>query len=1031
MEDNEFSIISEGLNADSNTDKGQFFNPFPGLRPFRFEESHLYFGREEQIGEVLDKLIENQFVAIIGTSGIGKSSFINCGILPILFKDYKTGVSSKWEVFNFRPGNSPIYNMAKSLTKDIAATEVIEEGAKSSALQTTHELLKQRISGLVSVAEEKHKVSNKNILIYIDQFEEVFRYRDKHSTEIDEVNTFLNLLISAINQSKVPIYIIITMRSDFVGECARYPEFTDKINDSQFLIPQMTREERRKAIIGPVETVDATIDEELVNKILTDVGEEADALPVMQHAMMRTYDYWARNSFSNDVIGFSQYEAIGGMEKALSVHANEAFYELSESQQVLCEKIFKTITEKGDGGRGTRRPTRLIDIATITGADIEEVQAIVEHFRAPGRTLLMPPYTVAIDEESMIDISHESLMRIWTNLREWVDDEFESAKLYLRLCEAAEMHQLGKAGLWRPPDLQIALSWLESHKPSLTWGLRYNPGYERAIMFLDYSKKEYEKEQINKQKIQKRRLFIAKLISALAGIGLLIMFGFYLYGLKQGIVAKEEAAKAEIARKEAVQSAEEALLSKEEAERERHNAEIAAEEAEESARIARNQKLLAEIAKDSAEAARRDAIASQEIAVQEKEKADKLRMLSISRSMAIKSLQMTDSTRQGLVAQQAYIFNKRSDGNDLDPDIYNGLYYALKTLKGDEHNKLNGHKDNVRVIVKGPGNKIYTTGSDGQILSWNLNAPDIAATNISPSEEGKIHKSMAISPNKRWLAVGGDYGYIQVFDLTEANPKPTLLQGSAISSVWHLSFGTDNTKLISVGQQKRILQWDVAQGANGAPKEIAKSNMKINAIAVSPNGNKIAAAQNDGLVTLYDAFSGAQLAAYQSLSRIGFPSVTFSPDGKSIAAGDEQGLVYYWRDVNFTDTPIIFRGHKAWVNNLRFSSDGNMLASGSWDRSIRIWNPKNPSSQPVIMSDHKDWVVAMEFSPDGKYLISGCKDNIIRLWPTNIEMMAQEICPLLSERGREKMTSTEWYDYVAKQGVLYENTCDEYQRLNQ
>ena len=80
-------------------------------------------------------------------------------------------------------------------------------------------------------------------------------------------------------------------------------------------------------------------------------------------------------------------------------------------------------------------------------------------------------------------------MRIWVRLKNWVDDEADAVQMYTRLAEAASMYQVGKAGLWRPPDLQLALNWQAKHKPTLVWGQRYNPAFERTMIFLEYSKK--------------------------------------------------------------------------------------------------------------------------------------------------------------------------------------------------------------------------------------------------------------------------------------------------------------------------------------------------------------------------------------------------------------------------------------------------------------------------------------------------------------------------------------------------------------
>src|SRR5690606_189225 len=136
----------------------------------------------------------------------------------------------------------------------------------------------------------------------------------------------------------------------------------------------------------------------------------------------------------------------------------------------------------------------LDEIAAIANVPEDEVVQVLDRFRDPGRSLLMPAHGLVLSGKSMIDISHESLMRIWTRLKSWVEDESEAATIYVRLSEAAGMYQVGKAGLWRPPDLQLALNWQKKYNPTLVWGRRYNPAFERTMIFLEYSKKEWETE---------------------------------------------------------------------------------------------------------------------------------------------------------------------------------------------------------------------------------------------------------------------------------------------------------------------------------------------------------------------------------------------------------------------------------------------------------------------------------------------------------------------------------------------------------
>ena len=228
-----------------------------------------------------------------------------------------------------------------------------------------HSTLMSSSTGLVDAFKGKYDKYKKNYLIFVDQFEELFRFKDIDSTTTEETLAFIKLLLTATEQNDVPIYVALTMRSDFVGDCSQYPNLTNAINKSQFLIPQMTRNEKKAAIEGPIQVMGASIDDRLAQQLLNDVGDNADQLPIMQHALMRTWDYWEQSSIHNETINTGHYEAIGGMTTALEVHANEAFNELTDEQKRTCELIFKAITQKGDDGRRVRRPTQLSEIAAV------------------------------------------------------------------------------------------------------------------------------------------------------------------------------------------------------------------------------------------------------------------------------------------------------------------------------------------------------------------------------------------------------------------------------------------------------------------------------------------------------------------------------------------------------------------------------------------------------------------------------------------------------------------------------------------
>jgi hypothetical protein len=184
------------------------------------------------------------------------------------------------------------------------------------------------------------------------------------------------------------------------------------------------------------------------------------------------------------------------MSDALSRHADEAYSELpDERSRRLAELLFKSLTERGPDNRELRRPTRLREICEIAGATREEVAAVVDVFRREGRTFLMPPEGVALEPDTIIDISHESLIRNWGRLREWVKDEADAARIYRRLSEAAAAYRAGESGLLDDVTLAWVNRWQERYSPNRAWGVRYHPEYDAAMAFLEESREARGRER--------------------------------------------------------------------------------------------------------------------------------------------------------------------------------------------------------------------------------------------------------------------------------------------------------------------------------------------------------------------------------------------------------------------------------------------------------------------------------------------------------------------------------------------------------
>ncbi|HEX6183302.1 MAG TPA: penicillin-insensitive murein endopeptidase, partial [Pyrinomonadaceae bacterium] len=484
-------------------------NPFPGLRPFEMGEYRLFFGREGQSDALLERLERSHFLAVVGTSGSGKSSLVRAGLLPGLLGGMMSGAGAGWRVAIMRPGHDPFGNLARALAEDGVLAEAgggLSAPEREAIIEAT---LRHGSLGLEDALREARLAGGEKLLVVVDQFEELFRFRAAQAGATDDdASAFVKLLLEAARRREAPLYVVITMRSDFLGDCAQFQGLPEAINDGQYLIPRMTRDERRFAITGPVRVARARMSESLVNRLLNDVGDNPDQLPILQHALMRTWDEWRHKRpehvaahGAGPLIDVCCYEAIGGMSDALSRHAEEAYDELPDDRaRRLAEHIFKALTERGPDNREIRRPTRLKEICEIAGATPEEVAAVVEVFRSQGRSFLMPPEGVALGPDTVIDISHESLVRNWTRLQAWVRDEAEAARIYRRLAEAASAHRAGEAGLLDDVTLAWVNRWRERYSPSRAWGMRYHPEFDKSLAYFEESRAEREKERAERER---------------------------------------------------------------------------------------------------------------------------------------------------------------------------------------------------------------------------------------------------------------------------------------------------------------------------------------------------------------------------------------------------------------------------------------------------------------------------------------------------------------------------------------------------
>jgi len=192
-------MIAESLEKLSSAQSSE--NPFPGLRPFELHESHLFFGREGQSEKMLKKLEVTRFLAVVGTSGSGKSSLVGAGLVPALFGGMMISAGSNWRVALMRPSNDPIGNLARALS----APEVFGSDVEEHAEMQTHiaeATLRRGNLGLVEAVRLALQTADENLLVVVDQFEELFRFaREARSTRYEnDAAAFVKLLLEPSRQ---------------------------------------------------------------------------------------------------------------------------------------------------------------------------------------------------------------------------------------------------------------------------------------------------------------------------------------------------------------------------------------------------------------------------------------------------------------------------------------------------------------------------------------------------------------------------------------------------------------------------------------------------------------------------------------------------------------------------------------------------------------------------------------------------------------------------------------------------------------
>jgi tetratricopeptide (TPR) repeat protein len=519
--------------------------PFPGLRPFAFADRDYFFGRESQI-YALYRLVEHgRFIAVIGSSGSGKSSLVLAGLCRLLAEESEDPGGPKWVYLDMRPGASPLARLAKALARLSQ-----DDGADESARRRDRIEYRLRQSGfsLKGALEEAGGLSGRSLILVVDQFEELFRfglaglgYRRggvEEARRRDEATQFVQILLDADRRRIENVRVLITMRSDFIGDCGYFHGLSEAVSATQYLVPNLTRSQLEEAIRKPIEKAGGTIEPELVERLLNDCGDELDQLPVLQHCLMRLWDRAGEETIAGGARHLTRltYDAIGRMMDALSRHADEILAQCA-AQELAVEQAFRALSELDREGRAIRRALRFDKLLAETGVSEPDLRAVLDRFRAHNCSFLLPSLSVSptLGPDERIDIGHEALLRRWKRIAGktgpvdpktgrpppgWLAEEQTDGQRYHTLVSLLD----GAAGGERATldDPERTKDWWERLPRTAAWADRHGGKFDEV------------KRLIGDSIEAKRRSRRNRLLAAALGVAALLVTGAWFTTLEKG-----------------------------------------------------------------------------------------------------------------------------------------------------------------------------------------------------------------------------------------------------------------------------------------------------------------------------------------------------------------------------------------------------------------------------------------------------------------------------------------------------------------
>lgn len=962
-------------------------SPYVGLEAFVAQNQSLFHGRERMINGMVQRLENGRFLAISGSSGSGKSSIAQAGLLPKLQSGTLPG-SEKWHYFpRCIPGHDPLTNLAQVIQPQPASPEWVAHAVEQ--LQTNDAALTTLIN---------EQVAEQTAVLYIDQFEEIFTLDPDPAQRQSYMANLLHYI-----QDNSQNRLIITMRTDFESRLAQSDTFQTAYTHAQFLISAMTTAELHEAILKPAELVGLQFEDGIPEQLVRDVLGEPSALPLLQFALLTLWENRDKNR-----ITWETYNDVGGAQQALAQSANRLFDSIGPRAQEALKHIFLQLIRPLPGLAVTRQPASRASLYTPRHTP-EVIDSVIEELEQAKLIHITPGTT---PDEDRIEVTHEALVRSWPRLSGWLEEARVAQRKRLRLTSMAQQWQAldrDDSALLRGLVLQEALQYDDLSNLETT--------FVQASL-AEETREEQQAEaarlaELKTTRRNNRRLLILSILLMFSFGAAMIFLVFAQFGLN---AAQESAQEAQTNADEAQNAQATAVSAQSTAE---YNADLAATAQAE----ANTQREAAIVDRNAAEQSAELAEAAQQDAERAQAEAESNARQSLARELSSQAINqlVSDPTLALLLAVEgAYI---PLNANEFVPlEITDALYRALEASQ--LRLTLPGHTDRITAAFITPPTdsapaRIFTSSLDGSTKVWNAETGQEIRTLANHTAD---ITDAAVNVEQGLFATSGADGRIHLYDLD------TLALIDSYSSenqnpVRAIDISQDGSKLIAAFAAPPGIIWDLTNNAptqflfdlpanindihfnandsrltiadnsgtlsvrttqNGTPIDginhtnSAGETIPVLAFAYSPDESLLAAVLQNNSIRIYQN-SGDGLRLHNTIpGQTRYTSVAFHPENNNLVTGGGDNTAKVW-DVNTGDLIYTLSGHNGEVSSVAYSQDGSEIVTGSQDSIGRLWRT-GTGTEPITLSGHNAAVNALAYNSDSSQLATGGADNLAIIW---------------------------------------------------